>query len=462
MRFVFEVMPTGEIGADYPLEHRLAASLAFTGFSLEPVAERMVTLTDTRRRSKIRPAAEAMSMPVNDYDLIAVGGGLGGAALAKTMAEAGARVLVLEQEAKFKDRVRGEFLAPWGVAEARLLFIEDLLQSCGCYVPKVEMGMGAPRDLTATTPQGLPALGFSHPQMQEALLEAASKAGAEIRRGTTVTDIQPGKPPRVQFHASSGSEKVSARLVVAADGRSSAARKWAGFELKRQSHPFLFAGVLLSGLAMPQDLGHYCFNPGIAMVNAVVYQGKDRFRAYLGYPSDGIERLQGEQTLPRFLDESRRTTASPSFYEGDLRCIGPLASFSCDEDWVEHPYSDGVALIGDAAATSDPIFGQGMSLTLRDVRALSDKLLSSNNWESASNDYATSHRRYFSVIHTSCEWLRHVFQEQSPEADRTRAVAMPLIAEDPTRIPDHIMSGPELPIDDGVRARFFGEQTKAA
>jgi len=55
-----------------------------------------------------------------------------------------------------------------------------------------------------------------------------------------------------------------------------------------------------------------------------------------------------------------------------------------------------------------------------------------------------------------------VFQEQSPEADRTRAVAMPLIAEDPTRIPDHIMSGPELPIDDGVRARFFGEQTKAA
>ena len=35
---------------------------------------------------------------------------------------------------------------------------------------------------------------------------------------------------------------------------------------------------------------------------------------------------------------------------------------------------------------------------------------------------------------------------------------MPLIAEDPTRIPDHIMGGPELPIDDRVRARFFGEQ----
>jgi hypothetical protein len=34
--------------------------------------------------------------------------------------------------------------------------------------------------------------------------------------------------------------------------------------------------------------------------------------------------------------------------------------------------------------------------------------------------------------------------------------ALPLIMADPTRIPDHIMSGPELPIDDSVRARFFG------
>jgi menaquinone-9 beta-reductase len=401
-------------------------------------------------------------MPAHDYDVIAVGGGLGGSTVAKVMATAGARVLMLEQEAKFRDRVRGEFMAPWGVAEARRLTIEDLLQSCGCYVPKVEMGMGGPRDLAATTAQGLPALGFSHPEMQEALLESASRAGAEVRRGTAVTAIQPGQPPQVQFRASGNTETVSARLVVAADGRSSAARKWAGFEVKYQPHPFLFAGVLLSGLGMPRNLGHYCFNPAIAMVTAIVYQGKDRFRTYLAYPTDGMERLQGEQSLPRFLEQSRRTTASPNFYDGVLHCIGPLASFSCNEDWVEHPYSAGVALIGDAASTSDPVFGQGMSLTLRDVRTLSEKLLSNGDWEAAGNDYATEHRRYFSVIHTSCEWLRHMFLEQSPEADRRRAIAMPLIAEDPTRIPDHIMSGPELPIDDSVRARFFGELANAA
>jgi choline dehydrogenase-like flavoprotein len=47
------------------------------------------------------------------YDLVTVGGGVGGAALAKAMAEQGHRVLVIEREKQFKDRVRGEFVFPW-------------------------------------------------------------------------------------------------------------------------------------------------------------------------------------------------------------------------------------------------------------------------------------------------------------------------------------------------------------
>lgn len=42
-------------------------------------------------------------------------------------------------------------------------------------------------------------------------------------------------------------------------------------------------------------------------------------------------------------------------------------------------------------------------------------------------------------------------------ASALRARAMPRIAEDPTRVPDHIFSGPELPLNEQVRARFFGE-----
>jgi 2-polyprenyl-6-methoxyphenol hydroxylase-like FAD-dependent oxidoreductase len=55
------------------------------------------------------------------YDVITVGGGLGGAALGKSLAEKGVRVLMLEREAAFRDKVRGEYVHPWGVTgNARL------------------------------------------------------------------------------------------------------------------------------------------------------------------------------------------------------------------------------------------------------------------------------------------------------------------------------------------------------
>jgi len=54
-------------------------------------------------------------------------------------------------------------------------------------------------------------------------------------------------------------------------------------------------------------------------------------------------------------------------------------------------------------------------------------------------------------------WLRTLFLDPSPEAAVLRAKAMPLIAEDPTRVPDHVNSGLDLPFNDQVRARMFGE-----
>ena len=92
------------------------------------------------------------------YDIIAVGGGLGGATLAKVMAERGARVLVLERERQFRDRVRGEVMVSWGAAEARELGIYKLLlDTCGRELRWFAMSIGPesepPRDLTTTTPQ---------------------------------------------------------------------------------------------------------------------------------------------------------------------------------------------------------------------------------------------------------------------------------------------------------------------
>jgi flavin-dependent dehydrogenase len=63
-----------------------------------------------------------------DYDLVIVGGGLAGSALAKNMAEHGARVLVCEREQQFRDRIRGEGMHPWGVTGARALGLYDTLR----------------------------------------------------------------------------------------------------------------------------------------------------------------------------------------------------------------------------------------------------------------------------------------------------------------------------------------------
>ena len=55
------------------------------------------------------------------YDIVTVGGGMGASAFAASMARQGVRVLILEKETQFRDRVRGEYLVTWGVAEARKL-----------------------------------------------------------------------------------------------------------------------------------------------------------------------------------------------------------------------------------------------------------------------------------------------------------------------------------------------------
>ncbi len=64
------------------------------------------------------------------YDLIVAGGGIAGASLAQRMAKSGARVLVIERETEFRDRMRGECLQPWGVGEARLLGVAETLRGC--------------------------------------------------------------------------------------------------------------------------------------------------------------------------------------------------------------------------------------------------------------------------------------------------------------------------------------------
>jgi flavin-dependent dehydrogenase len=46
--------------------------------------------------------------PTQAFDVIVVGGGLAGSALAGVLAQSGLGVLLVEREARFRDRIRGE------------------------------------------------------------------------------------------------------------------------------------------------------------------------------------------------------------------------------------------------------------------------------------------------------------------------------------------------------------------
>jgi 2-polyprenyl-6-methoxyphenol hydroxylase-like FAD-dependent oxidoreductase len=207
----------------------------------------------------------------------------------------------------------------------------------------------------------------------------------------------------------------------------------------------------------PEELLYSGFLPGTGLMTYVFPQGRGRVRSYIGFQKGtDVERFQGAGHVPRFIETAMQIGVPKEWYAG-ARPAGPLATFDGTDEWVSHPYRNGVALVGDAAATSDPTWGQGMSITLRDLRILRDELLSSDDWDEAGNAYAEKHDEFQRHVHAADGWFTDLLLDVGPSADALRARALPLIVADPTRIVDTPLGGPEIPADEAARRRFFGE-----
>ena len=373
------------------------------------------------------------------------------------MARAGARVLVVERELTFRDRNRGEYIHPWGVLEGRALGITSrLLETCGHPVDwRTAYDGGALVARRHLTPaRGCAGIGFHHPEMQEVLLALARESGAEIRRGVTVTDAQPGTPPSIELD---GGERIAARLVVGADGRTSRARRWTGLATLRDPECLVIAGIFHGGLDLPSDSVHTVYDPHLGQAVLIFPVGRERFRTYFYYARQGPPRpLHDERHAGNFVAACVETGA-PSAWFAHARVLGPLASFEAFDRWLEHPYRKGVVLIGDAAAATDPAFGDGLSLTLRDVRTLSGRLLATSDWDQAAEAYAVEHARYYGALRRIQGWTRELLFERGPAADARRAHALPLLAKEPDRRLDYPAWGPDGPSDEAARRRFYGE-----
>jgi len=391
-----------------------------------------------------------------DYDLAIAGGGLAGSALGFALVRSGFRVLIVEREPAFRDRVRGEGMLPWGAGEARALGLLDALTE-RCALPVQWFTTpGSNRDLAATSPSGLGCLNFYHPDMQQCLLDLAVSAGAELTRPAEAIQVVPGDPPRLILREGDTERRVTARLVVGADGRNSRIRAAAGFALSKDPDRMVVAGTLYRGLAIPEDAIQMVLNPMVQRISIIFPLGGGRFRAYAGFRDDSGRPLRGAEDQAAFVTASVRAGSPPEWFAGATP-DGLLASFAAPDTWAAHPYRDGVVLIGDAAAASDPVFGCGLSLTLRDVRVLRDALLATSDWRGAANTYAAEHDRYFAALHRTHSLWRTLFFDVGEPADARRARALPKIAEDETRMPDFIGLGPDAPNDAAAERRFFGE-----
>jgi 2-polyprenyl-6-methoxyphenol hydroxylase-like FAD-dependent oxidoreductase len=402
----------------------------------------------------------AMSDIQSRYDIVVAGGGMAGAIFAGVAARLGFDVLVVEREDRFRDRVRGETMHPWGVHEAMLLGLGELLSHAGAVeIPgmRIHRSGGVVDSFlwTERSVGGRPMLGFSHPRLQETAWQWAAEQGATGIRPAKVIDVRPGSAPEAVVAAPGREVSVSAALVVGAEG-GGLSRRWIGGASLGDPEHHRVGGALFSGVDLEPGIFHEGGVPGFETY--AFERGAGVHRVYIIGP---WETSRG-RSIPRSADAYRAFVA-PIYPEGAFdraRHDGPIGFFPNAATWASRIAGDGVALIGDAAGRSDPSRGHGTSLMMRDIRCLTDLVADAGLTERALAAYAARREAYFAPVRALSNWESELTYATDPDAGRRRERYQRAAEQDPTlggfRMLEAI--GPDgLVPDEAARRHYFGE-----
>jgi len=317
-------------------------------------------------------------------DVVIAGTGIAGGALGTVLARAGFEVVLLERETIYPDRVRGEYLTPWGVTELTKLELLQPLREAGALfsrrnIPYDELYWPAEAearvfDLTKMHAEKLGALCLGHPATCEIFAQLAVTSGACLLRGISEIAVTPGERPAVSCMHEGARLEFAPALVIGADGRNSSVRKDLGFTVRANAPHNLVGGMLVKGVpSWPRDMQvigvedrfHFLIFP----------QGDDLVRLYGCYQFADKPRFDGPDRRSKLIDAFRALKCLP--YAEAIAAstpVGPFNSYSNEDHWIDDPTCPGVVLIGDAAGHNDPVLGQGLAIALRDVRLVSEIL----------------------------------------------------------------------------------------
>jgi 2-polyprenyl-6-methoxyphenol hydroxylase-like FAD-dependent oxidoreductase len=381
-------------------------------------------------------------------DVAIVGAGIAGAALATVLARDGYEVLLLERQTTYRDKVRGEVLVCWGVAEMLALGLEKpLLDAGGHYAtttvaydemhePAAAEAAAVPMDRLLPGVPGL--LDVGHPEACEALARSAADAGATVLRGVGDVEIVAGEPATLRYELDDLVTTVSAGLVVGADGRTSSVRRQLGIALHQSTPRTLGGGMLVDGLdGWPAD--RVSLGTERDLYHLVFPRAHGRARLYLLHDLAQRGRFAGPDRQRAFLESFRfGCLPDPDVFRTG-RPAGPCAFYPMNDSWTDGPCAPGVVLIGDAAGWNDPIIGQGLSIAMRDVRLVADVVRSGPDRSAAAfAPYVQERRERMRRLRIAAEVQTALVATFTPAGTARRKAYFAVFRSDPT------LGGPRL------------------
>lgn len=311
-------------------------------------------------------------------DVIIFGGGLVGLALASALDSSGLSAIVVDpadpaprNTAAFDGRTSAVSSSSMRMLET--IGVAEYLAEPGCPIWRIAVADGLkPGSLHFDTDDDEP-LGFMNENRYlRAALQARAEAGKNIwlMWKSRVARVDRGDHPVVVSLADG--RKLSAPLLIAADGRNSTTREAAGINVARWKYNHQAIVSVLRHELPHEHVAYEIFYPTGPF--ALLPMNDDAGHRSAIVWSVPQEDAAGWLSL-NDADFAAEAQATMGGFLGKVEMLAPRSSFPLGFHHAAQMTAKRLALIGDAAHAIHPIAGQGLNLGFRDVAALAEVLV---------------------------------------------------------------------------------------